>query len=55
MMLLCCRVYIEQDGDDRLKLYITNIQNSDAGTYSCKATIEGTERERRVGLMLFRE
>jgi neurocan core protein len=49
------RIYVERDGDDQLKLYITDIQNPDAGTYSCQATIEGDRQEKSVELLLFQD
>ena len=31
-----CRVYIEKHGHLSLRLYITNIQENDAGLYTCE-------------------
>ena len=52
-MCMCNRVYIEEDSNHVRKLYITTIQNQDAGTYSCKANVAGDKAEKKVVLYLF--
>ena len=35
------------------KLYITRIQNTDAGEYTCMGFLEGNSQERKVSLQIF--
>ena len=39
-----CRVYVERYTDTGLRLYITKIQESDAGIYKCKARLPHSEK-----------
>ena len=55
--LLCdfYRKYIENVGPQELKLYITKIENVDAGDYSCTGIMEGAQQEAKVKLLIFSE
>ena len=46
-------MYIEPDGKHILKLYITSIQNQDAGTFSCRGTVSGSTIEEFVTLLIY--
>ena len=48
-----CRVYLESDGVQVLKLYFSSIENSDAGTYMCQGEIDGNRIEKSIKLNLF--
>ena len=50
--LLSCRRFVE-DEPLMSKLYITNIQPSDAGTYRCRASLGDFHAERDVQLKIF--
>ena len=47
------RVYVEKDGVKTKKLYITMIEDRDAGRYSCSASAGGVKHEKSVELSLF--
>ena len=49
------RLYIENNGVQALKLYITKIMNSDAGVYTCEGTLDGTRETKNINLGLFSE
>ena len=53
ILCLVGRLYIEKFERQALKLYITRIDNGDAGHYTCEGTIEGNHVERSIQLMLF--
>ena len=57
VITLAClfRVYIEADGVQSLKLYITDIQPNDAGVYECRGEVEGTPETKSIELELFGE
>ena len=38
-----------------LKLYLVDIQGEDAGSYTCKATLEGNRVDKNVELDIFRK
>lgn len=46
------RMYVEDDTSMK-KLYITSIVNSDAGTYTCRATIDGVTHSKSTQLSVF--
>jgi len=46
-------MYIEEDGSNIKKLYITRIEEGDAGTYTCQATINGEQREETAKLNIY--
>jgi len=47
------RVYVENIDLNVQKLYITNIEEGDGGTYSCRAVINNEERWKNLTLTLF--
>lgn len=49
------RLYIENVGDQELKLYITSIQNEDSGRYTCEGRINGNTVSKSIQLMLFKD
>jgi len=49
------RLYVEDDGPQSLKLYITSIEAGDAGTYSCQGTVEGNRLDEAVELAIFKD
>jgi len=49
------RVYIEKDGEQSLKLYITAIVPTDAGAYSCSGTVEGNRVTQETSLLLYKD
>lgn len=49
------RLYIENVGKQELKLYITNIQDADGGTYRCEGRINGNKVEKSIELLLFKD
>jgi len=51
--IYCVRVYVEKDGDEVRKLYITSIQNQDAGSYICSGVVAGRKLEKNITMMLF--
>lgn len=48
-----CRVYVETIDRNVQKLYIRDIEEGDAGVYSCKAVINNEERWKNLTLTLF--
>jgi len=44
---------VEKTDLTTLKLYITAIEEGDAGTYSCRATINNEERWKNLTLVVF--
>jgi len=48
-------VYIEKDGEQALKLYITSIVANDAGDYSCSGIIEGNRVTLKTTLLLYKD
>jgi len=47
------RVYLETDGPTIKKLYITDIQDGDKGTYTCSSSVGVTTETKTVTLQLF--
>ena len=47
------RVYVENIDQNVRKLYITRIEDGDAGIYGCKAVIKNEERWKNLTLDLF--
>jgi len=54
-MIFHCRVYVETIDRNVQKLYITHIEEGDAGVYSCRAVINNEERWKNLTLTLFRK
>lgn len=53
---VCLRrtVYVEQEENSpTMKLYLLNIRNDHAGTYTCSGEIEGNVQTQRVSLFIF--
>ncbi len=48
-----CRVYTEKYNEEQLMLYITNIQTSDAGDYTCRGNAGGRTVEKSVSLTIY--
>lgn len=53
IVLLYCRVYIEKDEPETIKLYIGKILEGDAGSYKCEGTVEGNKISKSVNLILY--
>lgn len=49
------RRYVEVDSPSITRLYITQILQSDAGNYTCSATINGRQQQKTVALHIFQE
>ena len=47
------RVYTEKYNEEQLMLYITNIQTSDAGDYTCRGNAGGQPVEKKVTLTIY--
>jgi len=60
-MQVCCnvsalfnfRVYVENIDLHEQKLYITRIEDGDAGVYSCRAVINNEDQWKNLTLVLF--
>jgi len=48
-------VYVEKDGATVSKLYITSIENQDAGAYICSGVVARQRLEKNITMMLFSE
>ena len=44
---------MEVDGSSVRKLYVTTIQEKDAGSYTCEGIVDGAKSDRTVILTLF--
>lgn len=49
------RIYVERGADNTRKLYITAIEERDAGTYSCSVTVGSTTKEKSIKLFNFKD
>merc|ERR1712226_570225 len=49
------RIYVEDDGFQSLKLYITDVLEGDAGSYTCEAYIEGNKVIKNVNLAIYKD
>ena len=47
------RIYVEKDGENVRKLYITSIQKQDEGSYFCSAVVARQRLEKNITMMLF--
>lgn len=52
---LASRIYVEKGADNTRKLYITAIEERDAGKYSCSVTVGGTTKEKSIELFNFKD
>jgi len=52
-MLFKSRVYVENIDQHEQKLYITRIEERDAGIYSCQAVINDEDQSKNLTLVLF--
>ncbi len=48
-------MYIEKQSASELKLYLTNIQNDDAGEYECRGRVEGNDVKKNSKLLIYGE
>jgi len=49
-----CRIYVEWEETHSVKLYVTNIQATDRGSYKCERMQGGDKREgKTVSLTIF--
>ena len=46
-------MYVENESVSVKKLYITAIQDNDAGEYTCKTSVDGMPEERPIKLLIF--
>ena len=54
--ILYFRVFVDaEDSRDTLKLYITDVQAQDAGTYTCVAHLDGVNVQEIKELQLYRK
>ncbi len=50
-----CNRGADRQTDSELKLYLTNIQNDDAGEYECRGRVEGNDVKKNSKLLIYGE